>query len=331
MICSVWAARPANDDELSTKGRWMTSFCGHCGSPTRADNRHCGQCGRLLVDGPARSDQTVVRSSLPVSEQTLIRTSLPPLGGPATPSFDPPSAPPPPGESGLGQDIRRRKVWLISLAAGLLLAAVVLGVFLLARRAPGSADLTATAPATVFRTVVAPVTGPVPPPNPGPTPSAVTPAPTIVAPTSVTSPSDDLDAAARVALEERRRESLLGFSPRGQWIVQLASKWHGIQDPNQVAASGTNTFTVQDILAEHEALRDKFGGSIRLLASTDLGKQSTYPGKPAGEVLWVTIFDPGSFGSKDAATVWCTRQFPSLSADALKNVCYPKQATAPHL
>ncbi len=309
----------------------MTSFCGHCGSPARAEDRHCGQCGRLLVDGPVWSEQTVIRTSLPLSEQTLIRTSLPPLGEPAPPSFVPPSTPAPPGESGMARDTRRRTVWLISLVAGLLLAAVVLGVVLLARRAPGSADLAATAPATVFRTVVAPVTGPVAPPNPGPTPSAVTPAPTTVASPSVTSPNVDPDAAARLALAERRRESLLGFSPRDQWIVQLASKWHGIQDLNQVSASGTNTFTVQDILAEHQALQDRFGSSIRLLASTDLGKQGAYPGKPSGEALWVTIFDPGSFGSKDAATVWCTRQFPSLSADALKNVCYPKQATAPHL
>lgn len=155
-------------------------------------------------------------------------------------------------------------------------------------------------------------------------------APPPAAPATVSQPPVDPEAEARAELATARQQSLVGFSTADQWIAQLASKWHGIQDPFQTTATGSHVFTVVDILAEYRALRAQFGSAIRLLSSTDLGKQQTYPGKPAGETLWVTIYDPGNLASKNAATGWCSLAFPTRSGDDLRNVCLPKQATAPH-
>jgi len=113
-------------------------------------------------------------------------------------------------------------------------------------------------------------------------------------------------------------------------VIQLNSKWHGIVDPNQTAADGSHTFQATDIWTSYERLRAAYGDRVLLIQSTDIGKQVVFPTKPASEVLWTVVFDPGSLGSQDAANAWCRSSFPGLSGDALANVCYPRRATVPH-
>lgn len=213
-----------------------------------------------------------------------------------------------------------RRPWVVPLVATVVVVAIGAVVALFVVNRNQSAPATSQATVTVRQTVPAPAAAP----QPTPAPATPTPSP------SPSTPGVNSDDAARQQLAQRRGESLVGFSPQGQWIVQLASKWHGIQDPSQLAANGTHVFFVSDILAEHEALLNRFGGAVRLLSSTDLGKQVTYPNKPAGELLWVTVYDPGTFGSKEGANAWCARAYPGLTGDALKNVCFAKQALPPH-
>jgi hypothetical protein len=151
--------------------------------------------------------------------------------------------------------------------------------------------------------------------------SAATPTPT---------PSIDPVAAARSSLAAAYAADRVLFRPRDQWVIQLNSKWHGIVDPNQVAADGSHTFQATDIVAAYQALRASFGDRVLLLQSTDLGKQVAFPAKPVSEPLWTVVYDPGSIPSQEAANAWCRASFPNRFGNDLANVCYPRRATAPH-
>jgi hypothetical protein len=109
-------------------------------------------------------------------------------------------------------------------------------------------------------------------------------------------------------------------------VVQLSSKYVGITDPRQVAANGTHRFLAGDILAEHEALRERFGTSAQvvLLLSTDFG--SRY--RDRGRALWVTLATR-PFGSIAQAARWCQGRFPGLSGKDLANVCLPRTLPPP--
>lgn len=140
----------------------------------------------------------------------------------------------------------------------------------------------------------------------------------------------DPEEAARSELQKLRASSLEVFAPHEQWIVQLASKWHGIVDLEQTTKKGSHTFTVVDILSEYRELRQRFGDSVILITSTDFAKQIKYPRKPANEPLWTTIYDPGDLDSREDAEDWCLSAYPNLDKTSRMNVCLPKQATPPH-
>ena len=292
---------------------------------------------------PAPAAQSAPR---PTPAQTPRPTQVAPGQAAPEPSADPtsppsrpaqlvvpvlPSGPYRPGGSQTGLESgssraprQRRSGWVLPVAAVVVLVVVGGLIFLLAGRAGGQTPATSAgsgvgaAPTAPTQAAGAPVT----PAKPAPSPAPAT--------VTVTQPVD-AESAARAELATLREQSLAGFGTSDQWVVQLASKWHGIQDPYQTTPTGNHVFTVVDILAEHKALRSQFGGAVRLLSSTDLGKQLTYPAKPAGETLWVTIYDPGNLASKSAATGWCVMAFPTRSGEDLRNVCYPKQASAPHV
>lgn len=116
----------------------------------------------------------------------------------------------------------------------------------------------------------------------------------------------------------------------GHYLVQLSAKYYGVIDPHQIAANGSHTFSYADIVSDYEGYRARYGSDIHLVRSTQFGKQSTNPDIPAGEPLYLTIYDPGTFSSKDAADAWCESTFPSLSGSVLDNACLARSASAPH-
>lgn len=135
------------------------------------------------------------------------------------------------------------------------------------------------------------------------------------------------EAASLKALYDRYAMDVQSFTPDGRWLAQLSSKWVGIVDERQSTESGSHTFMAADIVFEVN-MATRAHGDVRLLKSTDFGEQKTYPAKPAGEPLWVTVYDPGTFGSESDVRRWCENAY-SLTGDALKNVCLPRQARAP--
>ena len=167
--------------------------------------------------------------------------------------------------------------------------------------------------------------------SPAPSPSAET-TPSEAAsdrPTARTGPTatnTPVAAGPGQQLREQRSSDIASLALNGRWIAQLSSKYEGVTDSTQVAANGTNTFYLDDILIEHQALRARFaspGARVYLLEATDFGKQRNWPG-----TLWVTIADPG-LGSQSAVQQWCQAQFPHLSGKPLENVCMARQLNPP--
>lgn len=132
----------------------------------------------------------------------------------------------------------------------------------------------------------------------------------------------DPEAEAELRLAELRAQAL-PLVTDGRWVAILAAKAPGMTDPLQVAANGTHTFYLFDILAEHEALRDRLPTSnVLALRRADFGLQ--------GSDLWITVADPGGFSSADDVMAWCAIAFPELSGDELANQCLPQRLTPPH-
>ncbi|WOQ16716.1 hypothetical protein [Raineyella sp. W15-4] len=116
----------------------------------------------------------------------------------------------------------------------------------------------------------------------------------------------------------------------GHYLVELSAKYIGAYDPQLTAANGTHTFYFTDIVAEYQQLRDRFGSDVHLVRSTQYGKQTPNSKVPAGESIYVTVYDPGTFAGTDSAQSWCQSSFPGLTGSALDNVCLVRQASAPH-
>lgn len=148
------------------------------------------------------------------------------------------------------------------------------------------------------------------------------------APASVSSGvvSDMSDAEALTSLAEKARADAGTIDFHGQWVAQLASKYPGIVDPQQLTASGSHTFGAHDILAEHQTLDDTIrGATVLLLDSRTFGNARTNAGQP----YWVTVALDPEFTSADKILGWCAEQFPDLSGTELNNHCLPTQLTPP--
>ncbi|MGC5290601.1 hypothetical protein [Micromonospora sp. DT231] len=205
-----------------------------------------------------------------------------------------------------GTSMRTLTVWAGIALVAVLVVAVAVAVGQDGDAQPGSSSVGAvpTEPRETF--VDGEPGGPVP--SEEPIPSA----------TTILDPEDE----ALSALHELNGQDLPTVSLEGRYAAQLASKTVGIVDPNQVAENGSHTFYAQDILAEHNRLRQMFTGEARLvlLLSTDYGRQQILGGQP----LWVTFaLVPDS--SKEGVATWCAAQFPALSAEGLENQCVPRR------
>lgn len=173
------------------------------------------------------------------------------------------------------------------------------------------------------------------PPSSASIQSSVTTTPTQISPSGAPSsgatptPSDTRSlqnaVPAEIALADQRASDLPSLVLDGHWVVQLASKYNGLVDPRQIAANGTNTFYLEDILAEYRALSARFGDKVKLVGGSDFGKRSS-----RGVPVWITIYDPGPFSNESSVRSWCASAFPNLNGSDLANVCLPRTATPPY-
>lgn len=271
------------------------AYCGKCGASVVGG--FCGSCG-------ARSSQT----GGPVA---------PPAAGSWSAS---PAAPPPSVRSPL--PARRGSAWLVAaIAAGALLLAAggyaAAKVTILKDATPGSASSPAVT--SVHPT---PTSIPVPPATASPS-SATAPAVegTIPAPTPTPLVGDQdrrSPAAAYAQLEALVGQDATRPTVRGQWVAQLSSKADGVVDKTLQPGP----FTVPDILAEHQRLRENptYGSFVRLVHLGDWGGVAT-PASP----MWVTVGDING-GSSAEVTAWCEATF-AQRGKALNNVCLPRRLT----
>jgi hypothetical protein len=181
-------------------------------------------------------------------------------------------------------------------------------------------------------------------------PSALPPSATTLAPapratsTSVATgrnpdnPSSSIASQTSAALttEDLARQQLnqevqlYGVTTDNHYLVELAAKWVGATDPQLTAANGSHTFYASDILTEYRTIKALYGSSVHLVLSSQFGKQTVNSKIPAGEPLYVTVYDPGTFAGKDSAASWCSAQFPAVSGASLDNLCLVRPASPPH-
>lgn len=213
------------------------------------------------------------------------------------------------------RDPRKRAGWVGPvIAAGLVLALVGAGALWWFLWRPSS-----TAPVVAQGTATSPSS------SPTPSSSLSSSSPSAASSSTSASPSSSATVAPEVVLNDLRAADLPTLVLDGHWVVQLASKYNGVVDQQQLAANGTHTFGDADILAEHEALRSRFGPGIKLIGGKDMGKRSSRP-----QALWMTIYDQGTFGSEADVTNWCASVFPDKAGEARLNVCLPRKASPPH-
>lgn len=152
------------------------------------------------------------------------------------------------------------------------------------------------------------------PPSPVPTPRS---SPTPNAPSAAQREREALARLENLAANDLRRTTFTG-----EWVAQLSSKYVGVKDLRQRTASGSHTFGAVAILAEHQALRDRFDGryQVRLLRGQDWGARTT---RPDGATFWFTLVI-GDFHSRADVEAFCRRAFRGLSAQDLENQCLPR-------
>ena len=294
------------------------AYCGQCGA--KITGRFCGSCGAPAAE--AREDAQNATAGPRGSSSSPYLTDTPPTRTDVRPQTTATSnpqwtthhiAPPPPNAA------RSSAHWLIPTVVGVVLVAafsviaVVQGWLPLGQPSP-PASAVPVAPTSNQPEPYLPAQGP---PAPRALPSATN---ASTAPPVVVTPDSGQQ------LSEQRYADSAAFSLNGRWIAQLSSKYSGITDTTQVAANGTNTFNLDDILVEHQTLRSRFtsaGANVYLLQATDFGKQRNWPA-----TIWVTVADPG-LGSQDEVQQWCQAQFPHLSVKQVENVCMPRQLNPP--
>lgn len=150
-------------------------------------------------------------------------------------------------------------------------AATVLGVTV--RPAP-----TATAPATTaLRANTAPAIAP---------PTTAPPPPTTPAPTTTLPPVARLNAL--IAADHAELEALVG-----SWIPQLSAKWDGVPYKGTV-------YGFKEILAEHEALRQKY--KARIAGGNDFNFKLPPPHE------WYITLVPQAFPGPDEVLGWCEQE-----------------------
>lgn len=170
---------------------------------------------------------------------------------------------------------------------------------------PPPAEVPAASPGSGVDDGARPVTSPTPD-DAVPTPSATT--PSAMSPSATTAATTTADPAAQAGTDLARQHELDRAATvfDGRWVAELASRATG------AATSPADPDTPAAILAEHRALRDRFGDPVRLLTEADLSGDGQ-------ATRWVTVFAPATFASHDAAAAWCGHQA------AAESRCVPRR------
>lgn len=284
------------------------AFCNRCGSRTPPPT--CTVCGSTDLDTAESSPAPPVRepvSSTPSAPRAA--TSPPPSPAP----LDQPGAP--------ASSRRGRQVAAAVIGVGILLAAAL--VF------KGTGSRTDARSITYPATQAQPAGGPVADQSPTSPSSAAgstasTTSTTATPSSTSTTPDFSSPEAARAELDSLYAADRPHLVTDGHWVIQLSSQWNGITD-----ARTSRTYYTTDILKLAQNLEATYGSNLVLVQSTDLGLQRSYPNKPPDEPLWVMLYDQRTLTSS-SADAWCAAQFPTLSGDDLRNVCYPRKADPPH-
>lgn len=276
-----------------------SSICPGCGASSWGN--FCGRCGRPL--------------------------------GPATGAQQSPSLPPPSTDS-------HGTARVVGIGVVCVLAAVTIGLGyrVLSRDDPGpgssasagGAPGSSTASGTPTRpSAASPATTSSPDETSVPTAPTETATVTVSA-TSSPAGSDDEQAqqAAYQTLRDERTRSLNTVFLDGRWVLQLSSKYNGLNDKLQYAENGSHTFYYRDILAEHtriKALLAQQGWPSLTLLATDFGSNQS----ASNTNMWVLLGDPGGISSQADAQTYCQALYPERTGEYLKNVCLPRRLYPP--
>ncbi len=298
------------------------SFCGQCGAPLRG--AFCGTCGAVAESSGAAGGAAVASGGQqaptpeprPQAQQQAREQSWPqpeprPQAQPQPQAHEQswPAAAPAPRPA----PRRGLPIWVPFVAGLVVVGLATAGVLVLMTR-DDAPDEVAAAPTTVVTSTTTVSTAP--------TSSSTS--------SSTTSETTDPVEVAREQLDETYDTDVARFSADGHFLVQLSSKWEGIRAAGEATEDGDEIFEVTDIFSGYEMAVEEHGSDVKLLKSTDFGEQLSYPSKPSGLPIWVVVYDPGTFSDRDDATSWCESTYTYLSGDALRNVCYPREASAPH-
>lgn len=158
----------------------------------------------------------------------------------------------------------------------------------------------APAPEPTPAVIVLPRQSVAPPASDEPTqpPSASTPSSPAATPTATT-PAPE--ASATAALAAQREEDLAALALDGRWVAELASREAGTGGAQPGAPEGAEAREPVEILAEHRALRARYGAGVRLLSEADLAHGGA-------ATRWVTVYAPGTFATRGDAAAWCGHQ-----------------------
>lgn len=291
------------------------TYCRDCGQPVHG--RFCGHCG-----GPAVDDSGSVQELYQVGPggwqqpdpdaPGYPEQSYPGEGHPEQGHH--PEAPPPepPRRSGLAAGV------IAGLAAVAILAVAGLVGYLWFSGRPGTDEATARASSASGQ-----LDGPGRSDGPGQSDRSG-------GGSADSTPQADLSPAQALArLEGERSRSLQGLSLDGRWVLQLSSKYPGVEDSDQVApVSGGHVFHAQDIWVDYQSrasyAQDR-GMPVRLVKGGDFGKSSS----PRKHEMFVVLADPGGMTSQGQADARCAGLYPGTSGSALDNLCLPRRLNPP--
>lgn len=136
-------------------------------------------------------------------------------------------------------------------------------------------------------------------------------------------------AQALTRLEDERSRSVQGLSLDGRWVLQLSSKYPGVEDATQTAPiSGGHVFQAHDIWMDYQnrkAYTEGRGMPVLLVRGDDFGRSSS---SRKGE-MFVVLADPGDLTSRGQAEARCADLYPGASGRALDNLCLPRRLNPP--
>ncbi|GAA1740318.1 hypothetical protein [Luedemannella helvata] len=162
-------------------------------------------------------------------------------------------------------------------------------------------------------------------------PAPPPPAPTAAASDRPVTPEQALTLTDQQAMDELHLEMNESASQVaglvGTWVPQVSSKCVGISvdiGPDWVADGVDETVhvTLQQIVAFHISLHNRFGAVTLLPTQAGIPRNQATSGPCAGETTWMSIV-PQRFADADGANAWCDVNVPPVRECAARYVAGP--------